>query len=69
VTDKQDDKGTETMDTLLSIPIWPKYNEPLKVVAKRNGRTVAGHIRWLITQELKSEGLLDENLEPVAGGQ
>jgi hypothetical protein len=58
----------ETMDTLLSIPIYPKYNDPLKIAAKADGRSVAGHIRWLIIQDLRSRGLVGDDLEPVSQG-
>jgi len=57
--------GTERMDTLLSTPIQDKYDAPLKLAAKRQGRSVAGHVRWLILQDLMNQGLVDSNLEPI----
>jgi predicted DNA-binding protein len=59
------EQKTETMDTLLSIPMYPKYDQPLKVAAQRDGRTVAAYVRWVILQDLEVKGLVDVNKEPI----
>jgi len=55
----------ERNDMLLSIPIQPRHNEPLKRLAARDGRSVSGYVRWLIIRELQVAGLIDADLAPV----
>jgi hypothetical protein len=55
----------ETMDTLLSIPMYPKYDEPVKLAAQGEGRTVAAYVRMLILNDLERVGLVDGFKEPI----
>jgi hypothetical protein len=57
----------ETKDLLLSVPIEPKYDQPLKTAARREGRSVAGHIRFLIMRDLQDKDLVDNDLDVIAG--
>jgi len=59
------DRKTETMDTLLSIPMYPKYDELLKLAAQGEGRSVAAYVRLLILNDLQRLKLVDEFNEPI----
>jgi len=55
----------ETMDTLLSIPMYPKYDEPVKLAAQTEGRSVAAYVRMLILRDLQRLELVDQFNEPI----
>jgi hypothetical protein len=56
----------ERRTMLLSVPLEPKFDAPLKLKARREGRSVSGHIRYLILQDLKDSNLVDEDLQPIS---
>jgi len=60
-------EATETdlpKQTSLTIPIAVEINELLKKRAARLGRSVTGHVKFLILQDLRSGHLVDEDFEP-----
>jgi len=52
-------------DKMLSVTIDPKHDGVLKQAAKRDGRSVAGHLYHLALVDAQSKGLVDENFEPT----
>jgi hypothetical protein len=52
---------TETKDLQLMVPIERSYDPAIKTAARREGRPVAGLVRYLILRHLRSEGLVDNN--------
>jgi hypothetical protein len=50
---------------LLSVPLEPKYDAPVKLRARREGRSVSGHIRFLILKDLQDQEMVDENFQPI----
>jgi hypothetical protein len=54
-----------TKDLVLTIPVEEDLGPVLKVAAQRDGRSVAGYIRWVVVQDLQSKGLIDEEGLPV----
>jgi len=58
------DAGSHTTSSMtLTIPIDRKYDAAIKLAAKKETRPVAGYIRNLIMQDLRTKGLVDEQLE------
>lgn len=55
----------ERRTLLLSVPLEPSFDAPLKLKARREGRSVSGHIRFLILQDLRESKLVDEDLKLV----
>jgi len=55
----------ETKELMLSVPLEPSYDGVIKTRARQEARSVSGYIRWLILEDLKAKGLLNEDLEPV----
>jgi hypothetical protein len=55
----------ERRTMLLSVPLEPRFDAPLKLVARREGRSVSGHIRFLILKDLQDNNLVDEDLRLV----
>lgn len=49
----------------LTIPLDPKYREPVQAAAAQELDKMAGYGRKLLLKDLQSRGLLDENFEPV----
>jgi hypothetical protein len=56
-------------EKLLSVPVTEEMADLLKVAAAREGRSVAGFIRFYgIEQQLQKHGLLDESFELTETG-
>jgi hypothetical protein len=49
----------------LTIPLDPKYREPVQAAAAQDLEKMAGYSRKLILKDLQSRGLLDANWEPI----
>jgi hypothetical protein len=50
---------------LLGVPLEPKYDQPLKLAARREGRSVSGHVRFLILKDLQEREMVDEDFVPI----
>jgi hypothetical protein len=53
----------QTKDTMLTIPMETRHAQVLGIAARRVQRSVSGYVRWMILNDLKDQGLLDENYD------
>jgi len=49
----------------LTVPLDPKYREPVQAAAAQELDKMAGYVRKLVLKDLQQRGLLDERFEPV----
>jgi hypothetical protein len=49
----------------LTVPLDPKYREPVQEAAAQELDKMAGYVRKLVLKDLQQRGLLDERFEPV----
>ena len=55
----------ETKDEWLTVPVEPRHKPLIATAADREGRAVAAYVRYLILTDLRRQGLVDIDFNPI----